>query len=165
MNHQPLAQSKHDLLVLLAELQKDGGRELLITPEGDKLKAVVRLKGGKRSIMTITLDIPLINVEEALPLFSKVEWDEEKRLVQQRFPVKYLLQSQKPRSKAHIRGLAPKMRRSQRNPYSKVNKNPRSTLKTRQAKRSEVEQYTVAKEHFEQTYSAGSMSFFQVRED
>jgi len=111
--------NRDSFLYFLGELNSSEERRVVISiREGGQLIAELEKKDGKKfkRIKTILLEFTATSHEEALPILSSVEWDDEKEIVQQRIPVKYLMKSQRPRFHTHLYG------------YKRGRKTPRKSL-------------------------------------
>lgn len=163
MERRRLQKSRDDLIRLLAELQADTDniKRLVITPFEDKLLARVEYSSGKKKGQTAlkaVLDFPILGGEQALPIFSRVEYDETTGSIQQRMPVKYLFSENRPRSHSHIHGQEPRTRRSRRYPLS----DPKYKEKSRRSRRTGRSR-PKTKQDWERAEKAGDLDFLKLK--
>ena len=100
--------NRDSLLYYLGQLNSGETRRVVIVPdENNELIASLQEKknGNWSEVNRAYLGFELQNQEDALPIVSKVEWDETTEQIQQRIPVKYLTKDHRPRTRTHIHGV------------------------------------------------------------
>lgn len=118
--------AKNSLIFIIMELISYPKGKITIENHPTDDGFIITLLDRKRKVRTYHMQYSTIDGEQELPIPSKVEWDEYTQQIQQRMPVKYLLQSQKPRYRSYVAGNRPPMRRTKRYPLSNPKyKNPR----------------------------------------
>jgi hypothetical protein len=99
--------NKDSFLYLLGQLNTSKRRRIVMEADDEnQLYAILEEKEGRkwRKIATAKLGFEIISQEDALPIVSRVEWDETTKQIQNKIPVKYLLKSQRPRNRTHEHG-------------------------------------------------------------